>query len=197
MLLLVCVAAFHFVAVTEAGNWPGLMRFQIGYARSGAATWLPIYRASLWKHDGGYVPADVQQFLCSRLENPQSQTETDAIVDFAIQQARGRELQPLIHLSTKAKTRFVDAAFRRLPTLDSPRQTQALYLVEEVRQGKIFGKGYFFVDEAEVFKRCWNDLTPETAAKRAMRSWWQLPLPATEKLRRDPLRGTGMRIDGY
>lgn len=126
--------------------------FRSSYALASSKTdYLQDYRAKIWKHGGGYIPLPIQQFLCSRLENSKDAEEIQAIAEFCAKQARGREYGPLDKLSIAARTRLISALFQNLPKQAFQDRVSALYLIEELRRGKMIGKGYLFVTNEKRF----------------------------------------------
>lgn len=178
--------------------------FRVFYAVAPSKTnFLQDYHRKIWNHGGGYVPLPTQQFLCSRLENPASDAETQAIADFYATQGFGREYGPLDKLSDAAKIRLIDALFRHLPIQPLRSRLRSLFLIEEVRRGEMIGKGYFWVTDYPRFTH-YLKIHPghrkgheeEDVFQEVLLEWWSSKLPDREKLHQNPLAKAGLDIGG-
>ncbi len=96
---------------------------------SDQALFLEQYSESL---DGGYVPNNVDEFLCSRLQFPTSESEFRAVVYFYLHRCCWHTGERFGHLPDSTKVRIIALLIHDLDSLGTARES-AFILAEYLR----------------------------------------------------------------
>lgn len=159
---------------------------------------LESYRSKLWAFEGGYIPELTDYFLCSRLESASLQTEIDAIVNFYVLQASGREGKRITSLSDGAKQKVLGSIMQNLDGYDVEEAGRALLLVEEIRRSEVIWKGSFGSTNAQesINWSSWWRKRGLGKVKNSYRKWWQSQAAWPVKKTQNPLAGSGIEASG-
>jgi hypothetical protein len=176
-----CCAGFfsllllRFIAIAEPQTEIGYRLFKASYeSSSDEKSVLRGFASNLLEYNGGYVPQSADRFLTSQLQNPTSDTEFDAIVDFYIQKAGGRDGLFIGKLPSSTKQRIVSHIIKNLDKYDISNATQSLKLVESLRRGQPLGKSHFITSRGydHDYSKWWKQQgLPE--AKLRFKKWWR------------------------
>lgn len=193
------VAVGIFLAVADSIISPetvlGLARFKILYALTpSTVAALKNYDANLQAFNGSYIPLNADAFLCKRLSESASLKEKNAIVDFYIRKAGGREGQTIFRMPDDDKKRITTLLFQRLDAYDSSRAAQTLILIESMRQGESLGKAHLFAQKDYANYEIWLKQSGVPQAKAKYRRWWNSPLSWSQKKHIDPLKKSDLII---
>lgn len=200
LLLLVGTAAFFGLAVTiyaDTRSELSIYVFRIGYKiYPDTKTYLHFYSPRRRDVSAGYIPPEVDTFLCGRAEATSNEDEFDAIVDFYSLQAGGREGDCIFRTSERVREKI---ASRLVAVAETDGQ---LVLLEEMRRGKSLGKGHLgrgptspesgplTPDEWEAW---YKEALPFAWSKYT--EWWKADTNWEEKKRIDPLAGMHVRVN--
>lgn len=204
IITVVITLVFFIGLLGVAAAWPetklGYCLFRCVYATPISKQYLlDSYRADLWLCEGGYIPTDTDQFLCSRLEESSSNKEIKAISNFYRLQANGRETENLISISDEGKQKIIGSIMQNFDNYDEWHAGQALFLIEELRSGKFIGKGCFSSTDPKESNN-WNGWWKKrglSKIKSLYRQWWYAQTSWKVKKSQNPLAGSGIEIQGY
>jgi hypothetical protein len=189
-------------SVTEPDAKVGYGVFRIVYSSPVSKGWLlRKFSQGLKDRNGGYIGEPVDKFLCSRLEETDSDSELAAIVGFYSLQAGGREGNNIGSLSDEAKEKVIGFILEHIESYEIGQAEGALLIVEQLRRGVVlpkasFGKSDFAGPEREDkfdYERWWLERgLPETKAK--YKEWWNTDLAWQAKKAINPLEGSNVRV---
>jgi hypothetical protein len=175
----------------------GYARFRVFYALTPSkVAALKSYDSNLEMVNGGYIPLNTDQFLCERLSASNSPQEKNAIIDFYVHNAGGREGQTIFRNSDADKQKAIGLLFQRLDAYDVYRSEQAMVLIESIRQGEYLGKAHLFSEKSHGDYETWLKESGVSQAKAKYRRWWNSPLSWSQKKRINPLEKSDMFIAG-
>jgi len=188
-LALAIVPGLRLVLLEDSGSLVGFPLFKICYLQaSDKNSELRGYEANLKVAGGGSIPDRVDEFLCGRLQNPDSTDEFNAVVDFYVRKSYGRDGQYIFLLPTATKARITNSLMARLDAFSPHNAECALVLIESLREGRNMGKSTLIYDcegpvnafagpespadkirlkEAEDLFRKWGQTYPSWAGKAA------------------------------
>ena len=147
------------------------------------ALFLQQYSESL---DGGYVPGGIDEFLCSRLQFPTSESEFRAIVYFYLHRCCWHTGERFGHVPDTTKVRIIALLVHDLDTLGQTRDS-AFILAEYLRLDGNLWKPRFdgadtvienkaepiagaLDDASQLFKRWWES-SPDWQTKKRISPW--------------------------
>lgn len=187
--LLSCALSLRFVAVTLPKSAPGENLLRWEYARADdESVYLREYRARIWEHGGGYVPAGAAQFFAAQLNNGDDK-EVAAIARFYASQGGMRDGNFAQMLTEKARQRLVDAILRDWRTCPEKEAWRAFAFIETLRQNQYLGKTHIV---GPIAPYSYAKLAPIAAKFDSWnRRYRALPIPT----RPFPLAGTGYVIE--
>lgn len=193
------LVALRFFAIAEPQTQLAFALFKSSYAlSSNKSVMLQGYDANLIRYNAGYIPKQVDKFLCSKLQRSASDGELSAIVDFYAFKAGGREGRCIFLLPAKAKQLLVDLVLRRLDKYSPLQATRALILVEVVRRGAYLGKAHFRSNRSDIprypkYETWWRQVgLPE--ARSRFRKWGSSYSTWQQKEIHNPLEGSSVQI---
>ena len=161
-------------------------------------TALQGYDANLIKYNGGYIPEQVDKFLCSRLQSSTSDEELNAIADFYIFKAGGREGRYIFSLPTQNKQRVTGNILSRLEDYKPQQAASALILVEVMRRGESLGKAIFRSTHGNTAAypqyESWLQRRALPEAKAQYLKWWHASPTWQQKERHNPLANSNLEI---
>jgi len=173
--------------------------FKVGYRSSalvGRHAYLQLY--SPWNRDvnAGYLPKEVDEFLCGRLRTTDNASEFAAIVDLYSAQAHGRQGDCVYRSSEEVRQKVISHLIGEFD--DNPKYIAgSLILIRESQFGMGLGKGGFAPSELEPAKPktdsewlAWYQEKGIPIATAKYREWWNSGLTWDEKKSIDPLKGT-------
>lgn len=174
-------------AIVSPRSSLGIAAFRIGYALvSDTQAYLAAYSPLARDVGGGYLPAEVDNFLCQRLEESGDGTEIWAIVNmYAIQRYRGSNC--LQSVSNPARDRaFAASAFN----FSSSRHYEGMAIVieqlrtrkEVCKAGVSSKRGYSHYREAVL------QIAPHLAA------WLKLDMPWRDRVLIDPFAASDVHV---
>ena len=162
---------------------------------------LELYSPQKRGVSAGYIPSEVDQFLCKRIEDTTDNKEVLAIANFYSLQTGGREGACIYKVSDPAKEKM---AAQLANDLDENPTLSGLYgkilLLEEIRQGTHFGKGGLSPNPPENNKRFtaeeWNKWMEKALprAREKYKEWMNLNLNWEEKKKINPLEETSIKV---
>jgi len=146
----------------------------------------------------GYLPADVDSFLCQRVEQTDDQDEIAAIAHFYTIQAGGREGGCVYAGSDSARQKIIA---QLIEDLNSDELFESkLILLEEIRKGESLGKGRAGVKVSEDISAPhsiqWERVTGQhiSLARDKYRAWWNSDKIWDEKKKINPLKNTNISV---
>lgn len=175
--------------------------FKVGYELAPSKhNYLHFYSPQRRDVGAGYLPQEVDQFLCKKIEATTDEHEFDAIVNLYVLQAGGRE-GGCIYLtsdSTREKIaasiveNFGEAVYDLYPQI---------VLLEEIRLGKSLGKGNIGASTLETRKpsspaewKAWTEGAMPIVRSKYL-EWWTSGKTWDEKKKLNPLEGTIARVN--
>lgn len=191
-IFIAIIAALRFFAIMEPQTQLGNLLFRASYAlTSNKKSVLQGYSANLMKYNGSYIPDSVDKFLCSKLQNPTSKQEFNAIVEFYAFREAGRYGVHVFLISTPTKQRITDLILNKLKSYNPRQATRALVLVEILRQGKFLGKANLFYTGSDApyypkYKDWWEEQGLPKAEKMFVK-WWHTYPTWQQKEKHNPL----------
>jgi len=199
--LAICVFSFvfsgvlYFDAVLEPQRAHGYALFRSRYALArDKNSMLKSYDANLVNHNAGYIPEQVDKFLCSKLQSSTSVEEASAIVDFYAFKAGAREGRFIYSLPAQTKERVVDLLLKRLNHYDANEAESAIILIEVLRRGKYLGKASVVSTGRAVNYETWWPQQGLPQAKRSLHKWWSSYPTWQEKEKHDPLKDSSLQV---
>lgn len=169
--------------------------FKAGYKLSPLrSSFLEFYSPQIRDVAAGYIPQEVDEFLCDRLENTTDEDELTAIINFYALQAGGRQGDRIQKLSETTRERIAGRIIKDLEANEELRGR--LILLHEMRTGKSLEKGGLgpgpletelpaTTEQQQVSQR-----KAEAVAKEKFIEWWNSDLSWEEKKKINPLKGT-------
>jgi hypothetical protein len=157
-------------------------------------SFMRLYSRDLrWRH-GGYIPEEIDSFLCDRLLTA-SPDEFSAIVTFYIEQSGDRPGSHLGSIPEQIKIKAIGAVIERFDHLDDPAKLRAILLVEYLRlDGDIQKPEFIDLDRLNEQGQRLQDSEAVEQAAILYRNWWQGPMSWQEKKQISPLDGSGLSI---
>jgi hypothetical protein len=146
----------------------------------------------------GYIPPQVDAFLCGRAESTSDLAEFDAIVHFYTIQSGGREGDCIFRTNDITREKIAARITVDLSETDYEGQ---LVLLEEVRLGKSLGKGNVglgpgaisWPSTPEEWKAWHRDALPFARSKYI--EWWRADTDWETKKLTDPLAGQYVHVN--
>jgi hypothetical protein len=143
--------------------------------------------------DGGYIPPEVDEFLCQRVETTNETEEIAAIANFYALQAGGREGTCIFKVSDAKREKIAAEIIRRMD--DDPDLWGQMILLEQIRLGESLGKASISSKPSSELTRNietrqdWEKWNAEhlPGGREKFRQWWNLNLSWEEKKKIDPL----------
>lgn len=167
-----------------------ILMFKVGYGITPSKRmFLEAYSPKLRDVNAGYVPEEVSEFLCQKLEKTEDENEIAAIVKFYIFQSPGRE-DGILRCSDKAGGKIAKQIVVEMK--DDSHFYGKIVLIEEIRQNKSFGKGNVAVGSPSKWKAFTDDLIP--LVRQKYQEWWNLSLVWEEKRKINPLEGINIKV---
>lgn len=146
---------------------------------------------------GGYIPPQVDEFLCQRIETTNDTGETAAIVNFYAIQAGGREGSCIFKVSETAREKIAAEIIKQMD--DNPNLWGQIILLEQVRQGKSLGKASISGKQRLNLstKEDWEKWKAEylPGGREKFREWWNSNLSWKEKQKIDPLKDAEISVN--
>lgn len=195
---LILLAVFLAVSVTIYGvpdNPAGIALFRVAYAVPLTRhSFLEFYSPQRRDVGSGYIPQEVDEFLCDRLENTMDEDELEAIVNFYALQSGGRQGDRIQKLPEATRERI---AGRIIKDIEANKDLRGRFiLLHEMRTGKSLGKGGLGPSPLETERpvtteqeQAWQRKA-EAVAKEKFTEWWNSGLSWEEKKKINPLAGT-------
>jgi hypothetical protein len=203
IILLFVMAGLVIAGVTvyaDTRSPLSIAAFKIGYSITPFTTsYLSFYSPLRRDVSGGYIPPEVDEFLCSTAETTEDLNEFNAIVHFYSLQAGSREGNCIF--STTDGTREKIAA-RIVETLNEAEYSQQIILLEQVRLGKSLGKGFIGHGPGErrfpttqEQEKAWYYEKALPFARLKYIEWWNSGKTWAEKKQTDPLAGEFVHVN--
>ncbi len=177
--------------------------FKLGYYTSwDKAGYLRFYSPFRRDVGGGYIPLEVDSFLCEKLEMTRDMAEVEAIVGFYSLQVRGRGGDCVYRASDRAGERIAEVLVGKIiSAAEGTDISGEITLLEEVRQQRSFGKGGLnrsgISTDHPTTPEEWEKWKFEMAipiARQKYLEWWNLDIPWEEKKMISPLPGTEIGV---
>lgn len=197
LILATMLAAFCVGAYMEPQSSPGYTFFRMRYdSTSDKRSLLKWYNNVLINYNGGYIPEQADWFLCTQLQNPTPSTEFEAIVDFYVFKAGGREGRFIFLLPGEVKQRISGSVLNRIENYTPSEASRALILIESLRRGEDLGKAHFNSPQPSPDCEAWWQQYGLPEAKTRFARWWQAYPTWQEKTKHDPLAASTLEISG-
>jgi hypothetical protein len=200
VLGIVLLVSLRFIALAEPQTGIGYALFKTSYSLSPDKTSvLKGYAANLIKYNGGYIPELVDAFLCSKLQHPASTDEFNAVVDFYVFKAGGREGRRIFSLPAPTRERITGNILSRLDNYEPEQAARALVLVEVIRRGEYLGKATLRSTRSDTPAYPQYEIWQQralTEAKARFRKWWRTYATWQQKEKYNPLEDSGLEISG-
>jgi hypothetical protein len=177
--------------------------FKLGYHTSwDKAGYLRYYSPVRRDVGGGYIPPEVDLFLCEKLETAKDLTEIEAIVGFYVFQGGGRRGDCVYKVSNQSGERIATVLVRTITSAaESTDVSGEITVLEEVLQQRSFGKGGLnrsaISADRPTTPEEWEKWKHEKAipiARQKYLEWWDLDIPWAEKKAISPLAGTEIAV---
>jgi len=181
VVIMVALAAFVGFGMSVPQSSVGGALFRVRYAVSGDRSVLLKQYAELFSGSAPkYLPKNADEFLCKLFKTSSVREEKEAVTDFYVRLAGGREGTCFIGLGEQAANYLHDriGAYAELGM-----QRNALILLEEVRVGKPLFKPQLFPVEDE---------RSIAQAVRHYKKWIESPTTWDQKRLINPLESAGL-----
>ncbi len=205
LVLFIATAVLLYVAFQEPRNAASVALFKAVYmVLPDTHAFLEFYSPLRRDVSGGYIPPEVDDFLCRRIESIERGDELEGIVHFYVLQVGGREGGCIYKSSDRTKEKIAASLVSSFRD-DGPYLEKQIILLDLVRLGELTGKGNFGPSDlaADLPKAgeswsSWDREGWENEALPIARSkyveWWNLNLSWEERKMIDPLKGTIARV---
>ena len=199
-LLAIIAVALLFVYF-EPGGTVSMALFKAGYSFTPSKySYLHFYSPLRRDVSAGYLPPEVDEFLCWNLETTQDEDEFTAIVHLYSLQAGGRE-GSCVYLTSDATREKIAGYLVGDLDVEGIGLYRKIILLEEIRRGKSLGKGNIAPSSIETEKpstpdewKSWMEGKALPIAKARYIDWWQSNLNWTDKKTINPLDGTRVGV---
>lgn len=198
---LLIIAVVLIFIYRDTGNPISIALFKFGYSVTPSKhSYLHFYSPLRRDVSAGYLPVEVDEFLCGNLETTQSPDEFAAIVHLYSIQAGGREGSCVYLTSDVTREKIAGLLVDGLDVegIDLYRK---IVLLEEIRRGEGLGKGQIAPSSTETEKpsskeqwKSWIEGTALPIAKARYGEWWRSNLSWAEKKSINPLEGTRVGV---
>lgn len=202
-ILALVMAVLAALVYGQPNNLIGVYAFKVGYFASiDKADYLRLYSPQRRGVAAGYLPPDVDAFLCNRIEMTNSDAELSAIVELYVLQAAGREGTCIYKTSSPTAEKIAQHLVSSITTSANDRDIRAeIILLEEVRRGANLGKGKLGTSSTATDRpstsdewQQWAHSTAFPTARTRYGDWWNLELPWEEKRTISPLKDSGVQV---
>ena len=176
--------------------------FKAGYSLTPSKYYyLMFYSPARRDVSAGYLPPEGDDFLCERIEDPESDDEFAAIVNLYSIQAGGREGSCIYATSDDVREKIAQNLISHLD--GEPGDVyRRIILLEEVRLGKSLGKGNIGPSSISTAQpatpeewKAWTEGTGLPIATKKYREWWRSDSNWNNKKTIDPLDGMEVRVN--
>ncbi|MGC3992454.1 MAG: hypothetical protein QM796_22690 [Chthoniobacteraceae bacterium] len=158
---------------------------------------LTSYSDQLDQTNAGYIPMEVDTFLCARLGSTDSAKEFGALVHFYILQSGSRTGEQLGRVSDALKERVIGVVISKLKSLPPIDRLRAVELIEYLRlDGKVYKPQLSGTARGNEPGRLEPMSETIDDASTLFTNWWQSPIPWSKKKQISPLEGSGLSISG-
>ncbi len=193
VFLIICgFGLFVFVAYLYASpeSVVSIFLLKVGYNLApNKQSFLESYSPKLRDVSAGYVPSEVSDYLCYRLENTDDKDEIAAIVHFYVIQSPDRE-SGVLGCSKTAGEKIAGQIIIEMD--DDSHFYGKIVLLEEIRRNEWFGKGKIEVGSYPNTKSFTDDLIP--MVRKKYKDWWNSNLDWEEKRKINLLENTDIKV---
>ncbi|MFN2412750.1 MAG: hypothetical protein ABR535_06820, partial [Pyrinomonadaceae bacterium] len=164
--------------------------FKVGYFASlDKANYLKFYSPQQRVVGAGYLPEEVDSFLCNRIETTDSDSEFAGIVELYVLQAGGREGNCIFKTSSRTSEKIAENLVKKITSSSHASDLHGeIILLEEVRRGESLGKGKLGYSSISADRpstaeqwQTWMFSKALPIARVAYNNWWSLNIPWEEK----------------
>lgn len=200
-VFLVCAAIIYGIPDNPVNIALFRVAYEVPFTRH---SFLEFYSPRRRDVDNGNIPAEIDSFLCERLETSNDRDEIAAIIHLYGVQAGGREGESILQRTERTQEKIAAEIMGQLESGSATYLAGKIVLLDEIRIGKRPGKGalggeaiprYPESEPAEGWVK-WSDTNEAPIAVPHLRTWWNSGLSWQEKKKIDPFAGTNVRI-GY
>jgi hypothetical protein len=194
--VLFVICGFFYAVPNHPAN---VVLFKVLYISSfNKKPFLTFYSPSRRDVASGYIPSDVDEFLCERAESAGSD-EIEAIADFYSLQWGGRQGGCFYHVSDETAEKIANYLVSKIGDESKSDVEGEIAILEEIRTQKSLGKGGLssLSDIRPMTPKEWSEWKYSIAlpiARQRYVDWWNSPGTWTDKRKISPLAGTGINV---